>query len=83
MNKDKESIENCVVVNCCECGLPFRAMGVGQFVTCPYCGVELGFKPIRNNGYSRGNVDQYDPELDNELYYDEDLEGAPGFYGGD
>ncbi len=76
-------MEKCVVVNCCECGMPFRAMGEGQFVTCPCCGAELSFKPIRNHNSIRSHENQYDPELDNPLYYDEDLEGAPGFYGGD
>ena len=63
--------------------MPFRAMGEGQFVTCPYCGAELSFKPIKNNGGSIIKNSQYDPEWDNPLYYDDDLEGAPGFYGGD
>lgn len=76
-------MEKCVVVNCCECGLPFRAMEEGQFVTCPYCGAELSFTPVRNNRYLREDRNLYDPELDNPLYYDVDLEGAPGFYGGD
>jgi len=76
-------MEKCVVTNCCECGLPFRAMGEGQFVTCPYCGAELSFKPIKGTRFSRRNEPQYDPEQDNPLYYDEDLEGAPGFYGGE
>lgn len=76
-------MEKCVVVNCCECGLPFRAMGEGQFVTCPYCGAELSFTPVRNNRYLREDRNLYDPELDNPLYYDVDLEGTPGFYGGD
>ena len=52
-NKDWESMEKCVVVNCCECGMPFRAMGEGQFVTCPYCGAELSFMPVRNSGFSQ------------------------------
>lgn len=79
----KKSTEKCVVTNCCVCGLPFRAMGEGNFVTCPYCGAELSFTPVWNNRYSQSNEPQYDLELDNPLYYDEDLEGAPGFYGGD
>ena len=66
-------MEKCVVVNCCECGLPFRAMGEGQFVTCPYCGAELSFTPVRNNRYLREDRNLYDPELDNPLYYDVDL----------
>lgn len=48
--------EKCVIVTCCECGMPFRAMGEGQFVTCPYCGAELSLEPIRNNGISIRNV---------------------------
>ncbi len=76
-------MEKVVVTNCCECGLPFRAIGEGNFVTCPYCGTELSFTPVRNNQFSKRNESQNDPELDNPLYYDEDLEGAPGFYGGD
>lgn len=76
-------MEEYVLTNCCECGLPFRVVGEGQFVTCPYCGAELSLKPIKNNGYSMHEEPLYDPELDNPLYYDEDLEGAPGFYGGD
>jgi hypothetical protein len=79
----KEPMEKCVVVNCCECGLPFRAMGEGNYVTCPYCGAELSFTPPKHNCYSKNDRHQHDPELDNPLYYDEDLEGAPGFYGGD
>lgn len=69
-------------MNCCECGQPSRAMGEGNYVTCPYCGTELSFTPPKKL-YSRLNESQYDPALDNPLYYDEDLEGAPGFYGGD
>jgi uncharacterized Zn finger protein (UPF0148 family) len=78
MNKEK-----CVVTNCCVCGLPFRALGDGNFVACPYCGAELSFTLVKNNRYSQRKEPQYDPELDNPLYYDEDLEGAPGYYGGD
>ena len=76
-------MEKCVVTTCCECGLPFRVMGEGNYVTCPYCGAELSFTPIQNNHFSNRKESQYDPELDNPLYYDEDLEGAPGYYGGD
>lgn len=77
------SMEKVVVTNCCECGLPFRAIGDGDFVTCPYCGAELSFKPVRDNRFSKQNEQQYNPEMDNPLYYDEDMEGAPGFYGGE
>ena len=76
-------MEKCVIVNCCDCGLPFRAMGEGQFVTCPYCGVELSFKPVMNNKEFRNSRNHYTPEQDDPLYYDEDLEGAPGYYGGE
>lgn len=76
-------MEKYVLTNCCECGLPFRAVGDGQFFTCPYCGAELSFKPVRGNNISKRNKSLYAPEQDNPLYYDEDLEGAPGFYGGD
>lgn len=76
-------MDKVVVTNCCECGLPFRAIGNGQYVTCPYCGAELSFKPVRNNRNSKQTAPQYDPELDDPLYYDEDLEGAPGSYGWD
>ena len=78
MNKEK-----CVVTTCCACGLSFRALGDGNYVTCPHCGAELNFTPPRNDGYSRRYEPQYNIELDNPLYYDDDLEGAPGFYGGD
>lgn len=78
MNKEK-----CVVTNCCVCGLPFRALGGGNFVTCPYCGAELSFTPVRNNRFSKQNEHQCDSGMDDPLYYDEDLEGAPGFYGND
>ena len=75
--------EKVIVVNCCECGLPFRAIGEGNFVTCTHCGTELSFTPPRNNRYSRRSGPQYYPEQDDPLYCDEDMEGAPGFYGGD
>ena len=78
MNKEKV-----VVTNCCECGMPFRALGEGNYVTCPHCGAELSFTPIRSNRFSKRNEPQYEPKQDNPLYYDEDMEGAPGFYGGD
>ena len=76
-------MEKYVLTNCCECGLPFRAVGEGQFVTCPYCGAELSFKPVKNSEYSMPNESPSVSEPANPLYYDEDLEGAPGFYGGD
>ena len=75
-------MEKYVVTNCCECGGSFRVIGDGQYFTCPYCGTELSFKPVRN-GRLANRAYNYNPELDNPLYYDEDLEGAPGFYGGD
>lgn len=76
-------MEKYVITNCCECGQPFRAVGEEQFVTCPYCGAELSFKPIKNSDYSMRNESLYDSQPDNPLYYDENLEGAPGFYCGD
>lgn len=76
-------MEKVVVTNCCECGLPFRAIGDGNFVTCPHCGAELSFTPVSNNRFPNRNKTQYASEPDNPLYYDEDLEGAPGFYGGE
>ena len=76
-------MEKCVVTTCCVCGLSFRALGDGNYVTCPHCGAELSFTPPRNNRCQRRNEFQHVPELDNPLYYDEDLEGAPGFYGED
>jgi predicted amidophosphoribosyltransferase len=56
MNKEKV-----VVTNCCECGMPFRALGEGNYVTCPHCGAELSFTPIRSNRFSKRNEPQYDP----------------------
>ena len=40
-------MEKCVITNCCECGLPFRALGEGNYVTCPHCGAELSFICIK------------------------------------
>lgn len=74
-------MQKCAIANCCVCGLSFRSVGEVNDVTCPHCGAELSFTPIKNCFLQR-NEQLFDTELGNPLCYDEDLEGAPGFYGG-
>lgn len=72
-----------VVTECCMCGRSFRVVGEGEVFTCPYCDAELSFNSKYASPDMYGRYGDSEPELDEPLYYDEDLEGVPGFYGGD
>ena len=90
-------------IRCCECSLspdpsPKRkgryAVGRGNEVDCPFCGVTLMIPDERRNmddeqhrkfsNYrgSGGYCNQGGSSLETD-YYDEDMEGADGYYGWD
>ena len=78
-------------IRCCECG--FTAVGRGNEVDCPFCGVTLmipdeqrnmddeqhrKFSNYRGQGYRNAGASSLETD-----YYDEDMQGADGYYGWD
>jgi len=59
------------IIECYRCHGTFTLVGGGSYTTCPYC---------RNRIHIKGRPVYDDLETD---YYDEDMEGAPGYYGGE
>ena len=81
-------------IRCCECGGTFTAVGRGNEVDCPFCGVTLMIPDERRNmddeqhrkfsnyrgsgGYRNAGGSSLETD-----YYDEDMQGADGYYGCD